>query len=248
MIIDSHVHLKHGDAAGTEYPAQEIVRIMDAAGIDRAVVFAMSTTTRRSMEMAEEVVCRFPGRLIPYAYALPNYERPALKELEEAVSQRGFRGIKIHAGECTLGEHVVDPVLELAATHDVPCLIDFCGNLAAAERLARRFPETKIIAAHLGRYLTADEQLMDRFIELSAAHDNVYLDVSGVAKPEKIRDAVRRVGSSRVIWGSDGPQKAPDTVTFIQNELGRVKALNLSASQEAEVLGRNIARLLKIAT
>ena len=45
MIIDSHVHLKHGDAQKTEYSAETIVKTMDAVGIDQSVVFAMSTTT-----------------------------------------------------------------------------------------------------------------------------------------------------------------------------------------------------------
>ena len=66
MIIDSHVHLKHGDAERTEYAPDEIVRVMDAVGIDKSVVFAMSTTTARSVEMAEAAVARFPDRLIPY--------------------------------------------------------------------------------------------------------------------------------------------------------------------------------------
>jgi len=54
VIIDSHVHLKHGDSARTEYAPETIVEVMDAVGIDRSVVFAMSTTTRHSIEMAAE--------------------------------------------------------------------------------------------------------------------------------------------------------------------------------------------------
>ena len=48
--VDSHVHLKHGDAAKTEYSAEVIVDVMNRAGIDKSIVFAMSTTTRRSPE------------------------------------------------------------------------------------------------------------------------------------------------------------------------------------------------------
>jgi hypothetical protein len=65
VIYDSHVHLKHGDVAATEYSAEAIIQTMDAAGIEKSVVFAMSTTTRRSIEMAQEAIARFPGRLIP---------------------------------------------------------------------------------------------------------------------------------------------------------------------------------------
>lgn len=34
MIIDSHVHLKHGDVQRMEYSAKTIVRTMDEVGID----------------------------------------------------------------------------------------------------------------------------------------------------------------------------------------------------------------------
>jgi predicted TIM-barrel fold metal-dependent hydrolase len=243
-VIDSHVHLKHGDAAGTEYSAAEIVRTMDAVGIDRSVVFAMSTTTRRSIEMAEEAVAQFPDRLTPYVYALPSYERPVCRELEEALSERGFRGIKIHAGECILAEYVIDPVLELAGRYRVPCLIDLLGDLDAAESMVRRFPQTSIIIAHLGRYLCSDEELIDRFIDLAAGSANVYLDVSGVVATSKIRDAVERVGSSRVVWGTDGPHEAPDTVSFAKGELDKVRALGLTREAEQDVLGAGLARLL----
>ena len=60
MIIDSHVHLKHGDAQKTEYSAETIVETMDAVGIDKSIVFAMSTTASRSIEMAKEAIGKFP--------------------------------------------------------------------------------------------------------------------------------------------------------------------------------------------
>lgn len=56
MIIDSHCHLKHGDEKGSEFSAETIVKIMDSVGIDKSIVFAMSTTTGRSMEMAKEAL------------------------------------------------------------------------------------------------------------------------------------------------------------------------------------------------
>jgi len=244
MIIDSHVHLKHGDAVGTEYSAAQIVRTMDAADIGRSVVFAMSTTTRRSIEMAEDAVAQFPDRLIPYAYALPSYERPVYRELEEALSDRGFRGVKIHAGQCSLAAYVIDPVLELAGRYRLPCLIDLLGSAEVAQSLADRFPETKIIIAHLGSYLSQDEALIDRFIHIAEENDNVFLDVSGVVLLDKIKDAVVRVGSSKVIWGTDGPHEDPDTATFARKELEKIRTLSLTRKAEQDLLGGSVATLL----
>ena len=51
-IVDSHVHLRHGNAARTEYSPETIVETMDKVGIDRSVVFAICTTTTHSIEMA----------------------------------------------------------------------------------------------------------------------------------------------------------------------------------------------------
>ena len=246
MIIDSHVHLKHGDAARTEYSAETIVETMDAAGIGKSVVFAMSTSTQRSIEMALDAVRKFPERLIPYVYALPSYERPVLQEIEEAVRRHSFRGIKLHVGECTLAEYVTFPVIELAGDLGVPCLIDCGGRDAVIEQMAARYPASKIIVAHLGRYLCKDEALIDRFIRIAEAHANIFLDASGVVLPEKIREAVRRIGARRVIFGTDGPDMKPDTESFARAEIGKIRALRLSPEDEHAVLGGAIADLLRI--
>jgi len=245
FVLDSHVHLKHGDAAGTEYAPETIAATMDEAGIDQSVVFAMSTTTRRSVQMADAAAHAFPGRLIPYVYALPSFERQVLGEIDAAISERGFRGIKIHSGECKLAPYIIDPVLDLAAKRDVPCLVDFRGDCAAPERMAAAFPKATIIIAHLGKYLCEDGDLIGRFIRIAEAHDNVVLDASGVVLPQKIEQAVQRVGSARVVFGTDGPHEEPDTVAFARNELDKILALNLSEEEKADVLGNSIARLLK---
>jgi predicted TIM-barrel fold metal-dependent hydrolase len=246
LIIDSHSHLKHGDEAHTEYEAETIVRVMDAAGIDKSVVFAMSTTTQRSIAMGEAAVREFPDRLIPYAYALPSFSRATVEELDEALGQRGFRGIKMHAGECSLAEHVIDPVLEVAAHHDVPCLIDCSGRFGEMADMCRRAPKTKLIIAHLGLYLCQDAGLIDRFVGLAEQYPNAYLDISGVVLPEKIAEAAARVGSAKVIWGIDGPHRNPTLEGYARAELEKVRALKLAAEVERDILGGSIARLMGV--
>lgn len=245
-IIDSHVHLKHGDAERTEYTPEAIIEVMDAAGIERSVVFAMSTTTRRSMEMAAEAAGKFPERLIPYVYALPSYERPVLEELDEALGRMGFRGIKIHIGECRLTDYIIDPVLRLAAKYGVPCLVDFAGDLASAGRIARDFPDTRLIVAHLGKYLGTDVPQMDRFIALAEECPNVWLDCSGVVLSWKIADAARRVGAGRLLFGTDGPHPTPDLATYARLAVAQIRMLGLPLVDEEMILGGSIARLLRL--
>ncbi len=242
-IIDSHCHLKHG-GTGEEYTAEAIVEVMDAVGIDRSVVFAMSTTTARSIEMAQQAVETFPDRLVPYVYALPGFGVPALEQMEHAIRDLGFRGIKVHAAECLLEDRVLGPVLELAAQEKVPCLIDCSGNARAAERLAHGFPDTPFILAHLGRYLCTDEALIDRFIAIAQAHRNVYLDASGVVLTWKVGEAVRLLGARRVLFGTDGPHPQPDESSMARAELDKIANLRLSPEDAEEVLGKALLRLI----
>jgi predicted TIM-barrel fold metal-dependent hydrolase len=244
-IIDSHVHLKHGDAARTEYTARVIVDVMDKTGIDKSIVFAMCTTTKRSIELAVRAVAEYPDRLIPYAYALPNYERPVIKELEAALAGRLFRGIKVHASECTLADYVIDPVLKLAGRFRVPCLIDAKGDHAVARRLAQAFPENHVIFAHMGAYLTKNVQIVDSFIKIAEDHERVHLDLSGVALDAKIEEAARRLGARKLVWGTDGPHPHPDLVTYAREGLEQIRRLSISQGEKDDILGRNVARLIQ---
>jgi len=244
MIIDAHVHLKHGDVAATEYTPERIVEVMDGAGVERSVVFAMSTTTRRATEMAREAAERFPDRLIPYAYALPSYERPVIDELRVAIEELGFRGIKLHVGECRLRQYIADPVVALAGELGVPCLIDLGGDLATGERIAASFPQTKLIYAHFGRYLCTEVPVLESFIALAQRHPNVWLDTAGVVLSWTIRAAVERLGAERVLFGTDSPYPRPDEVTMLRDGIRQIRALELPPEDEAMVLGGAIARLL----
>lgn len=246
MIIDSHIHLKHGDAAKTEYSPETIVAMMDSAGIDKAVVFAMSTTTSHSIQMAQDARAKFPDRLIPYVYALPHYERPVLSEIRNAITGLGFRGIKIHYVECSLAPHIIDPVIQLAGQLKVPCLIDFGGQMQAVERLARTFPQTRMIVAHMGLYQSRDEGLIDRCISLAETYSNLYLDISGVLLTHKVTEAIDRLSSERVLWGSDGPHPQPSITQFIRTEREKVTSLRLSPAEEEALLGGSIASLLDL--
>ncbi|NPV08365.1 MAG: amidohydrolase [Anaerolineae bacterium] len=251
FIFDSHAHLKHGDARRTEYTAEQVIYAMDGAGISRSVVFAMATTTRRAGEMAAEAARRYPDRLVPYAYALPHYERAVADELEAQIRDWGFRGIKLHVGECSLAGYVSDPVFALAGRYGVPCLVDFGGRLETCREVLQAHPHTNVIIAHFGRYLSEDALLLDSFIGLAETYPNALLDASGVVLGSKIEEAARRVGAERILFGTDGPHtlghaSAEGTVAYARAAIERIEALSLDLPEKEAILGGNIARLLGV--
>ena len=246
LIVDVHAHLKHGDATKTEYSAQDIINVMDAVGIDRSIVLAMSTTTQRSIELAEAAVAQYPKRLIPFLYALPNYERPVLAEIDDALTNSGFRGIKIHAGESRLHPYIVDLVLKLAGEHGVPCLIDATGSATVARRLAQSFPQTTILFAHMGAYMSRDHRMIDGFIQVAHDFDNAYLDLSAVALVFKMEEAVRKIGADKMIWGTDGPHKNPSLNAYARFEMEKVQRLDVPQADKDKILGGNITKMLNL--
>jgi len=243
MIVDSHCHLRDDRFAGPEWEVDDVIAFMDAAGIGRAVVFQAWQSTQSSVEAAEAAVAKYPSRLIPYVYAVPHYERPVLPEIENAIERRGFRGIKMHKGDCRFAEYLTDPVMELAQELQVPCLVDFKGEADAARRIAEKFPRLKLIIAHLGQCISTDGAVLDKFITIAEAHPNVLLDASAVALTEKIAEAVQRIGSKRVLWGTDAP--APGDPDAVKRNLAEIDAMGLSATEKQDILGRNILRLLE---
>lgn len=244
MILDSHVHLKHGDAAGTEYDADTIVAVMDSAGIDRSVVFAIHCDSQTSLAMATSAVARHPGRLVAYLHIDPTYDRRWLALTARAVSDRVVRGLKLHYGYRVPELAEVEPFVRLAGELGIPCLVDFAGRLEACETIARACPQTTILVAHLGRYLCRDAALIDSFVAAAETHANLFLDASGVVLGEKIADAVRRVGAARVLFGTDGPHPRPTLEEMATGAIAQIRGLGLSAADEAMVLGGAAARLL----
>ena len=213
--MDSHTHLKHGDAA------KAIVEVMDATDIDQ-----------------------FPARLIPYVYALPSYERPAIEELDFALQVKRFLGIKIYAGECRLQGYIIDPVFTLAAQHGTRCLVDTKGDARVARRLTTSFPETTFPFAHMGAYLSRDQRMVDTFIRLAGEFGNVLLDTSTVALLYKMEEAVKKAGAEKLVWGTDGPCRNPGLVSYAESELDNVRRLEISQADKEKLLGGNVAKLL----
>jgi hypothetical protein len=67
---------------------------------------------------------------------------------------------------------------------------------------------------------------------------NVYADTSGVRRFDYLVEAVRRAGSKKLLFGSDGPWLHPGL------ELYKIRLLHLSPAAEANILGHNAIRLL----
>ncbi|MFP3903947.1 MAG: amidohydrolase family protein [Armatimonadota bacterium] len=238
MIVDCHVHVKGGCKYRREFRPSQILQVMDEAGVDRSVIFAMSLPSRASNALTMDCYNEDPDRFIPFAHVLPQERQGAVEELTRCFDELGMRGLKLHCGEMQEPSlHLLRPILELCVAQQAPVLIDMAYNLSLAREIADAFPDLKLIIAHLGA--PDDEDMAEQFIVLAGQHPNIHLDTSYCHRPWKILEAIERLGADRVIFGSDGPIIHPTI------ELAKIEVCNLSDEDYERVTAENILRLLR---
>ena len=219
---------------------------MNEAGIDAAAIMTITDLPEvnpHALELIAEACLEFPGRLHPFVRIHPWYQDEAMRILDRAINEFGFRGLKLHpvttiahpSGEDTIR------LIRRAGEHGVPTLFH-CGDEPMTTPLsiapaAAACPDSTIILGHMGGYFHVEEA-----IDVAEMHDNIVLETSAMPYPDKIKEAVQRIGPDRVIFGSDGPVCSPIL------ERHKITVAELEGDEEALVLGGNAVKLLGLST
>ena len=239
MIIDCHCHAGKGDILtapwNTAAPLDAYLRRARAAGIMRTVVFpAFHSNYAVANAALSRLVARSAGRLIGFAFVHAVRDAGRIFDMvERAVTNYGFRGLKVHGQDAMPTREVC----EAALAFQLPLIVDVVGRAHVIEMLATEFPRLNLIIPHLGSFSDnwkAQQQVVDQLVR----YPNVYADTSGVRRFDYIVQAIKRAGPTKVLFGSDGPWTHPGV------ELYKIRMLGLSAEREALVLGGNAASLI----
>ena len=210
MIIDGHCHAGRGDALtapwDTDAPLGAYLDRARAAGIDTTIVFSAfhSDYSVANAEVAKIVVAN-PSRLIGFVCVHAKADAARIDRLVgRAVSEWGFRGIKVHRHHAALTREICESARRLR----VPVLYDVAGAAHSLNMIAPQYPDVSFIVPHLG-------QLRRRLAGPHHGHrragrfPNMYADTSGVRRFGYLLQAVRRAGAAKLIFGSDGPWLHP---------------------------------------
>ena len=204
-LFDAHTHLGH-DIDGMVGDHDELVRMLDAYGFERAFVFCMDEHDRVPAfsvpnEGTLDHARRAEGKLVPFV-RLDLVERP----LEEArrCLDLGARGIKLHprAQAFALDDARLGPIFELAVERSVPILIHGGRGLPPIaehlEALVLRNEGVQLIVAHAG---IAD---MAGLAGRLGGIPGVFFDTS-VWSAVDLLDLYRQVAPEQVVYASDYP-------------------------------------------
>ena len=162
-----------------------------------------------------------PDRLVGFASVNP-VEPGAREELERCFHDLGLRGLKLGPiyQDYDPTDRAAFPVYEFAQQRQIPILIHQATTFPSAGRLryalpilldevAIRFPELKIVLAHLGHPWEADCVVTVR------KHPNLYTDISALhGRPwrfyQAMITAVEYGIGDKILFGSDFPFFTPE--------------------------------------
>lgn len=242
-IIDSHTHVDEFEAFGWFDPPEKIINLLDQAGIQKAVIMTYCDTPvlkEDGLAYIAQAVKKYPDRLIGYARLHPQLKEKAIALLEEAVLSMKFKGLKMHPESLTTHPYHQASIalVRKAGQLNIPTLFH-CGDESMSlplqiARVAELCPESKIILGHMGGYFHLDDA-----IRMAEKYENLYLETSATPYPDKIKEAVKRIGAERVLFASDGPGCNP------QLEVKKIEHASLSDKEMRLVMGENILQLLE---
>lgn len=252
MIIDIHVH--HTWAKLDEPPwalIEDTFALAEQSGIDKIGLLGtysyhgVDPTPEGIMECnthAVMIVERYPQQAYSFCYLNPAHDPAFLRaELDRCVLEHGMKGIKLWIA-VNARDKRLDAVMEGAMHYNLPVLhhawykaVNWVYNESSPadiRDLALRFPEVKIIMAHLnGCGVRGVLDIKDL--------PNVYVDTSG-SQPDAgfVEFAVAHLGPGRILFGSDAP------IRDYVSQLAKVTGANISPVDCQLILGQNASRLL----
>ncbi|MFN8111428.1 MAG: amidohydrolase family protein [Thermoleophilia bacterium] len=232
MIFDAHMHVGEFPLFDVRLDRDGLVELMAEHAYDGCVVFhpdnALVADILETVPAAHGLVWANPR--------MPGY----MDDVERWMDHPRFVGVKMHP--LLDGYHpddpITHPIFEAAIQRDHPLLIH-CGHPIftlpwSIEEAVVRFPKAKVILGHMGH---GNIIYINGAIDVAARNENVWLETSGMPMHTKIAEAVRRVGTERVLYGSDAPFHHPVV------EMSKVRLSGLSDELVERVMGDNAARL-----
>lgn len=244
-IVDVHAHLWLGPSL--EQNEREILRAMDRYEIARVCVSTLegerlrpdSDLIRRCNDATERFL-KQDKRLRGYCYVNPG-NPDVLEELKRGYDTPGMCGVKLWVSHyCS--DPAVFPVVEFCVERGWPVLIHSfykaVGQLpnettgVHVAQLARRYPQAKLIMAHLGA---------NCYDGIKAVRDctNVMVDISGtICRRDDVDYTVECIGADRVLFGTDMPSPG----NFLAN-VGRVLEADLTEEQREKIFWKNAVSL-----
>jgi uncharacterized protein len=239
-IFDTHTHLGNARHSGRRTPADDLLRVMDAHGVDRSVAipFPVVEDHRAEHDLIGRAVLAHPDRFTGAACLDPYLAESDFRdEVRRCREQYGFRALKLQPQY-----HGLNPMsdrsdffFETALENRMAVIVHTgAGAPFALPSLcmmpARKFPELTIVVAHCGGGVYVHEAIL-----AAVFCPNIVLELSSLM-PHQIHEVLASVPADRVMAGSDLPEN-----TGV--EIGKILTLAVADEQKRAILYTTASRV-----
>lgn len=239
MVIDAHVHIATTEKENPRARVENIIKKMDANGIDKVVCFPFSAGLEKQKKMAE-LIRPYADRFIPLAFINPN-DADAKELLLYCLDELGFHGMKLHPwfGNFSLANiELLRPTMEVLNERKLYTVIHCTSDDARMhpimfEKLGLSFPDVTIQMAHMGEVMAGEYA-----IDVARRVPNVYLDTAITSYMAVIH--VLEQCQDKVFMGCDFPFYQFEME--IQKQKMAAEELGDSAGMK-KLMGDNFARV-----
>ncbi|MFH1485379.1 MAG: amidohydrolase family protein [Chloroflexota bacterium] len=198
-------------------------------------------------------VARENPSLVPALFVDPIMGAELMKsEIAHCVAQ-GARAVKLHPNLQRIypDDEGLFPLYEAAQELEVP-VVSHCGISSAGTSFAEpryflevlfAFPELVLVLAHLGSGFQKDIE------QVAVAYANTMFDCSAIISEadredriscQELASMIRRVGTERVMFGSDFPWYDP------AGAISRLVSSDLTDDEKRQILSQNAARVFRL--
>lgn len=244
-------HVPDSDPAG-------LADLLDAEGIDRALVSSLETIMYRNVQKGNELLAErigpFNDRFIGAAVVNPIYAEP-VEDLRVCIEKWHMRAVRLlpNYHGYSLNDPRVGHLLAACGELQVPVSIVFRvederqrhwlidpGRVDAEQAAAQiaQFPQVNFVLerARFGEVKSVLKTAPDA--------SNLFVETSGrflLGPPSAgLREVIDAIGPERVLFGTDMP------LQYGRAAILKIESLELSRQQKENVMGANAARLLTL--
>jgi predicted TIM-barrel fold metal-dependent hydrolase len=240
-VFDTHTHVGVARHSGRRYTADELLRDMDAAGIDRSLVIPWPVVedVRSAHDEIGRAVRAHADRLSGAACLYPYVPRQQFEdEVRRCVEVYGFGVIKLQPQYQPLNTlwATSDFFFETALQHNLTIVCHTGSGIpfalpALMMEPARRWPALRIVLAHCG----GGGLLLGEAVVAAKFCPNIWLELSCLM-PNHVREVLHHVAPSRLMVGSDLPEN-------VEVEIGKIEGLAVEEPVKSAILWETAAAL-----
>ena len=197
QVIDAQVHAYERNhknrpwidelVGPDEVTGESLVKEMASVGVDGAILVSPWTMYRYDASYAKSVYEKYPNKFRLVKPVDP--DNPEVGEIiQEWAKNKGAVAIRLMLAfeeQKKLSDHGLDVVMRTAARCNFPVNLLCWDNVEEAGRLAKQYPDTRLVIDHLGIKQPFKPPVpnnpfskLQKVLEL-ASHDNVVIKITG---------------------------------------------------------------------